>query len=103
MAKFSYFSVGIDTFFRSTSRALAYCLLLPLLLLSQLFINAIYAQTNIVTTKQNKIIKIGINATVPPFTFVLPNGRPIGMFVDMWQTWADINNHSVVFLPMTHE
>ncbi|MFT4712180.1 MAG: ABC-type amino acid transport substrate-binding protein [Candidatus Azotimanducaceae bacterium] len=102
MAK--YFYLIVDTANSYRFRALSHCLLLPLLLLNILLINSVQAQpNNAATTKQNKTIRIGINSTVPPFTFVLPNGRPTGLFVEIWQTWADINHHTVVFVPLTHE
>jgi len=78
------------------------CSLLLLLLLGTFLASSVHAQTNTATTQQNKTIRIGINSTVPPFTFVLPNGRSTGMFVEIWQTWADINDYSVVFVPLTH-
>ncbi|MFT7688940.1 MAG: signal transduction histidine kinase/DNA-binding response OmpR family regulator [Candidatus Azotimanducaceae bacterium] len=77
--------------------------LLPLFLLSSLFISSIQAQTNTITTNQNKTIRIGINESDAPFSFVLANGRATGLYVDIWQIWADINHHVVVFVPMTHQ
>jgi ABC-type amino acid transport substrate-binding protein/nitrogen-specific signal transduction histidine kinase len=101
MAKYSYFLVNTNAAYRF--RAFARFLLLPLLLSSSLVANSVHAQSDPLATKQNKTIRIGINENNPPFSFVLPNGRPSGLFVEIWQTWADINDHVVVFGPMTHE
>ncbi|MFT6734291.1 MAG: signal transduction histidine kinase/DNA-binding response OmpR family regulator, partial [Polaribacter sp.] len=84
-------------------RSLVVFLFLQILLLNSLFISSIHAQTNTATTKQKKTIRIGINESDAPFTLVLSNGRATGLFVDIWQTWADINDQVVVFVPMTHQ
>ena len=98
MTKATYLSKDKTT--SNKIRASVHFLLLPLLLLSSLLISSIHAQTVITTTKQNKTIKIGINESDAPFVFVLPNGRATGLFVEIWQEWADINDHVVVFVPM---
>jgi signal transduction histidine kinase/membrane-bound lytic murein transglycosylase MltF/ActR/RegA family two-component response regulator len=101
MTKFSYLSKDTCIFYRF--RSLVVFLFLQILLLNSLFISSIHAQTNTATTKQKKTIRIGINESDAPFTLVLSNGRATGLFVDIWQTWADINDQVVVFVPMTHQ
>jgi signal transduction histidine kinase len=101
VAKPSYLSIGTSTSYEYKSSMPS--LLVLLLLLSSLFVNTLHAQTSAITSKQHKTIRIGVDERTPPLAFVLSNGKATGLFVEIWQTWADINDYAVVFVPMTHE
>jgi len=38
------------------------------------------------------------SATFPPFSFLDDEGKPQGLFIDLWNEWARKNNHEIEFL-----
>lgn len=38
------------------------------------------------------------SATFPPFSFLNDEGKPQGLFIDLWNEWAKKNNHEIKFL-----
>ncbi len=51
-----------------------------------------------VAAKDDALI-VAIDRNYPPFTFMNAQGRPAGMFVDLWRTWAEKTGRKVRFRP----
>jgi len=34
-----------------------------------------------------------------PFSSTLPSGKPIGLYIDIWRLWSDVNGTAIVFVP----
>ncbi len=43
-------------------------------------------------------IRIAINKKTAPFSFLDPQGKPAGMYVDLWQSWADKIGQKIKFV-----
>jgi len=54
--------------------------------------NSIYAE------QSKKPLTIAFIKNNPPFSFVLPDGSPTGLYVEFWQLWSEINDIPVTIL-----
>lgn len=48
-------------------------------------------------------IKIAFNDDDAPFSFLLPNRKPAGLYIDIWKRWSEINKTPVIFVGSSHE
>jgi len=48
---------------------------------------------------EKKPLRISIMSVNYPFSMLPPNGKPIGLYVDIWKLWSDITGIPIVFLP----
>ena len=51
--------------------------------------------------KQNYTITF--DQTNIPFSFLLPDGEPTGLYVDFWKLWSQENNIKITFLPLNFD
>ena len=51
--------------------------------------------------KTTKTYRIAIVKNNAPFSFVLPNGSPTGLYVEFWKLWSKNNGLPIEFLPGT--
>ncbi|MGE0084536.1 MAG: transporter substrate-binding domain-containing protein [Desulfococcaceae bacterium] len=49
--------------------------------------------------KSKDIHVISLNRNFPPLTFVNSEGKPAGLFVDMWELWSEKTGQKIEFLP----
>lgn len=49
--------------------------------------------------KEHGPVKVGVHKDYPPFGFLEPDGRPVGISIDLWQVMADKLGFQVEFFP----
>ena len=52
--------------------------------------------------KDDALLKIAIMKNNPPFSLILPNGRPTGLYVDIWKNWSEVTNIKIEFVAGTY-
>ena len=62
--------------------------------------NTIQELPSAVVIKQEELkpLRISMTASYPPFTFVLPNGKPAGLYVDIWKEWSKVSGREIEFI-----
>ncbi|MGB0496494.1 MAG: transporter substrate-binding domain-containing protein, partial [Kangiellaceae bacterium] len=45
------------------------------------------------------ILRISVMDDNPPFSLILPNGKPAGLYIDIWKEWSSVTNQKIVFVP----
>ncbi len=56
---------------------------------------------NAQTNQQDKPIVISISRNFSPLTFINSEGKPAGLFADIWKLWAEKTGKKIEFLPST--
>jgi len=50
---------------------------------------------------KNKPIRIAIISKNPPFSLLLPDGTPTGLYVEFWQLWSEVSGIPIEIVPDT--
>ncbi|PHS15316.1 MAG: hypothetical protein COA86_13930 [Kangiella sp.] len=51
------------------------------------------------SNEQKEVLRIAVMQNNPPFSLILPNGKPAGLYIDIWKAWAEVSNREIVFVP----
>jgi len=51
------------------------------------------------TNNSKEVLRIAVMQNNPPFSLILPNGKPAGLYIDIWKAWAEVSNREIVFVP----
>ncbi len=72
-----------------------------LILLSILWTNQLAASTEPEREQSKEVapLKISIMDRNPPFSMLLPDGTPTGLYVEFWKLWSETNGIPVTFKP----
>ncbi|PHS13263.1 MAG: hypothetical protein COA86_17295 [Kangiella sp.] len=81
-------------------------LLIALALVGAIFFNNISAveidnpakKIQLELKSPTKALKISIMDKNQPFTFTLPNGKPSGLYVDIWREWSKVTGREIEFV-----
>ncbi len=55
----------------------------------------------IVHAEEQKPLVIAMSKSFQPLTFINSEGKPAGLFVDIWKLWSEKTGHKIEFLPST--
>ena len=80
---------------KSYSVSLIAIIFVGLLLSSDLFAQE---SSKVIQPEPIKIVFVKDNA---PFSFLLPDGTPTGLYVEFWQLWSEVNSIPVELIPET--
>ena len=61
-------------------------------------INQELASAEVNKPEDLKPLRISMTLSYPPFTFVLPNGKPAGLYVDIWKEWSKVTGREIEFV-----
>ncbi len=63
------------------------------------------ASTNDQSTAVNsgQVLRIALMEDNPPFSLLLPNGKPAGLYVDIWEAWSEETNIPIIFVPGAYD
>ncbi len=75
--------------------------IIKIILLFMIIADGVYAEEPAVscsqTERENNTLVIAVDKNYPPFTMLNAEGKPAGMFVDLWRLWAEKSGQKIEF------